>query len=158
MVNNAAALAPAFKRGNDFLEGYIAATGVEAGAAAAVFAGPAVATNLAARGLGWYYGLFGTGSGVVLGQFDEYTNYISAAKSMGANALNASNSTYNFFLSRGEWWTLNQSFLNASIFRGQQFFMSSPVLGAEGNYWMELYYLSSRGIGPEQWQMVPVPY
>jgi len=32
------------------------------------------------------------------------------------------------------------------------------VLGATSNYALELQYLMSRGIGPQQWQMVPLPY
>jgi hypothetical protein len=48
--------------------------------------------------------------------------------------------------------------MDASIVRGQQFYMSSPVLGASGNYASELQYLTSKGVGPELWQMVPVPY
>lgn len=65
---------------------------------------------------------------------------------------------YNFFSRFGEWWTLNQEFLDTSIARGQQFFMSSPVVGARGWYAWELEYLISKGIGPDQWQMVPLPY
>lgn len=42
--------------------------------------------------------------------------------------------------------------------RGQQFFMSSPVVGAMGNYALELEYLTNHGISPSQWQMVPLPY
>lgn len=109
-------------------------------------------------GVGLYHGLFGAGTGVVLGQFDKYTNYLQAARSVGANALNVSPRLFTFFATRGQWWTLNSSFLQGSILRGQQFFMSSPVLGATGNYALELDYLISRGIGPQQWQMVPLPY
>lgn len=49
----------------------------------------------------------------------------------------------------------NRAFLDASIARGQQFYMTHPVLGAEGFYAMELQYLISRGIGPDKWVMLP---
>jgi RHS repeat-associated protein len=117
---------------------------------------PGVAVNIAARGTGWYYGLTGGTAGVVLGRYPEY---IDAAESMGANALNASPRVFSFFNSAGQWWTLNQSFLNASIFRGQQFFLSNPPLGQEGsNFALELQYLISRGIGPQQWGYVPLRF
>jgi RHS repeat-associated protein len=135
-------------------------TGAYAGAFVSMLGAPMAASSaisIAARGVGWSYGLFGTGTGVVLGNFDAYTNYVTAAKSIGANALN-NEWAYDLFNGAGEWWTLNQSFLNASIFKGQQFFMSTPVLGATGNYALELEYLMTRGIGPQQWQMVPLPY
>jgi hypothetical protein len=150
-------------RGADFMNIVTKDTLYAYGAAASVVAGPSVALGLrglayngAARVTGWYLGLTG-GTGVVLGQYDEYTNYVQAAKSIGANALNNPR-VYNFFNSAGQWWTVNQSFLQASIARGQQFFMSSPVLGATGNYALELQFLMSRGIGPQMWQMVPLPY
>jgi hypothetical protein len=136
-------------------------TGIAFGAPAIAAAGSAVygtTVNLAARGVGWYYGTFGAGTGVVLGRFNTLTNYVQAAKSIGANALNSPRA-YNFFSQAGQWWTLNRAFLNASIARGQQFFMSGPVLGNEGSYFaQELEYLVSRGIGPSQWQMVRLPY
>jgi RHS repeat-associated protein len=128
---------------------------------AGVLAAPALGTatvNIAARATGLYYGLFGSGTGVVLGQYDKYSNYLQAAKSIGANALNVPTRYADFFATRGQWLTLNNSFLQGSILRGQQFFMSSPVLGATGNFAQELQYLTSHGIGPEQWQMVPLPY
>jgi RHS repeat-associated protein len=138
-----------------------ALTAVYAGGFAAAVAGPAVYStgiNIAARGVGWYYGLFGSGAGVVLGEYNAQTNYVDAAESMGANALNLGPRAYNFFNGAGQWWILNRAFLNGSILRGQQFFMSSPVLGATDNFALELQHLLSKGIGPEQWQMVPLPY
>lgn len=157
---NVRALAPAMEQGAAFANAATKYTGYTyVAAATAVVGGPTIVNagyNLGARAVGWYLGLTG-GTGVVLGQYDEYTNYVQAAESVGANALNAPR-LYNLFNSAGQWWTLNQSFLSASVFRGQQFFMSSPVLGATGNYALELQYLMSRGIGPNQWQMVPLPY
>jgi hypothetical protein len=87
--------------------------------------------------------------GVVLGQYGGYTDYIQAANSIGANALNLSPSVYNFFQNQGQWLTLNGAFLNASISRGQQFFTSSEVSEATGTFFWELQYLISKGIGPD---------
>jgi RHS repeat-associated protein len=117
-----------------------------------------LAVHLAARGTGWYLGLTGSGTGVVLGQFNAYTNYLTAARSIGANALSVPMRVFYFFDEAGEWWTLNEAFIDASIARGQQFFMSSPVLGASGNYSLELQYLTQRGIDASQWVMVRLPY
>ncbi len=115
------------------------------------------AVGLAARGLGWYYAYAGVGSGgVVLGRNPEY---LDAAEEMGAQALNAGKGTYEFFMNAGEWTTLNQSYLNAQIFRAQQFFLSNPPLGQAGSdFAMELEYLTGRGIGPQQWQYVPLQH
>jgi RHS repeat-associated protein len=120
-----------------------------------LLATPGIAINAAARGYGLYLGVTGT-TGVVLGQFDEFTNYVEAGESMGANYLNLSPGAYNFFSNAGAWWTLNQSFLQASVSRGQQFYMSSPVIGATGNFALELDYLTSQGVGPAQWLTVPI--
>jgi len=136
-------------------------TGIAFGAPAIAAAGSAAygaGVNVAARGLGWYYGTFGTGTGVVLGRYNVLTNYLQAARAMGANALNSSPRLYNFFSEAGEWWTLNRAFLDASVARGQQFYMSSPVLGQSGYYAMEMQYLISKGVGPDQWRMVYLPY
>jgi hypothetical protein len=119
-----------------------------------VLATPGIAMNAAARTYGLYLGATGA-AGVVLGQFDELTNYVEAGESMGANYLNVRPGVYNFFSNAGAWWTLNQGFLQASVYRGQQFYMSSPVLGATGNFAFELEYLTSQGVGPAQWLTVP---
>jgi hypothetical protein len=111
-------------------------------------------TNLAARGFGWYYGLTG-GSGVVLGTYEE--NYLEAAQQIGANALNAPQSVYKFFSNADQWWTLNQSFLQSSIFRGQQFYLNSEPTGT-GGFYMEMRYLQSRGIDPFTLPRVLIPH
>ena len=111
-------------------------------------------TNLAARGFGWYYGLTG-GSGVVLGTYEE--NYLEAAQQIGANALNAPQSVYKFFSNADQWWTLNQSFLQSSIFREQQFYLNSEPTGT-GGFYMEMRYLQSRGIDPFTLPRVLIPH
>jgi hypothetical protein len=153
---NVATLAPAMQSANATVQTFMAGQAIQVGVAAAVIAGPAVATNVAARGSGWYYAYAGAGAGgVVLGRDPEY---LDAAEGMGAQALNASRDVYRFFLNRGEWSTLNTSYLNAQIFRGQQFFLSNPPMGVpqSSSFWMELQHLSNSGIGPEQWKYVPL--
>ncbi|MGA8734592.1 MAG: hypothetical protein WB558_11795 [Terriglobales bacterium] len=131
---------------------FMAGTGIMAGVGAGIAAGPAVAgagINVAARGFGWYYA-FGAGSGVVLGEYETEAgqmNYLQSAKAIGANALNASDRVYSFFQTQGQWWTLNQSFLNASIVRGQQFYLSTAPMGT-GGFLNEMQYLQGRGIDP----------
>jgi len=163
-TNVLAALAPAMSRGADFMNIVTKDTLYAYGAAASVVAGPSVALGLrglayngAARVTGWYLGLTG-GTGVVLGKYDQFMNYIDVAKGIGGNALNVSPDVYSFFNSAGQWWTLNQSFLQASLFRGQQIYMASPVVGATGNYALEIQFLMSRGIGPQMWTMMTLPY
>ncbi len=141
-----------------------ATLGVVGGIGGAI-AAPAIAstmwtagTNLAARGFGWYYAFAG-GSGVVLGEYqvaEGEMNYVQAARAIGANALNANRDVYNFFQSQGQWWTLNQAFLNASILRGQQFFLSTAPMGT-GGFLQEMQYLQGRGINPFNlpWAWVP---
>jgi RHS repeat-associated protein len=152
---NVAALAPAMQRANATVKTFMAGQAIQVGVAAAVIAGPAVATHVAARGLGWYYAYAGTGVGVVLGRYPDYTQ---KAEEMGANALNVGSrgwdrGVYSFFNNAGEWWTLNQSYLQAQIFRGQQFTLSNVPWMQGGSYFeMELEYLQSRGIG---WSYTP---
>lgn len=109
-------------------------------------------TNLAARGFGWYYALRG-GSGVVLGKYPQYLN---AAGQISANALNASPKVYKFFNTRGQWWTLDRAFLNGSIFRVQQFYLSNAPMGT-GTYLMELQHLQDMGIDPYSLPWVIAP-
>jgi hypothetical protein len=125
-----------------------------AGATAVVVAGPpliiegiTVGANLFAQGVGWYYGLTG-GVGVVLGKFTE--GYVEIAEEMGAAKFAINNNLYNVLDRMGVSWTANQAFLDASIYRGQQFYVSS--LDATSTYWMELQYITSRGFGPETWK------
>ena len=118
-----------------------------AGMYGAVLGAPAAysgAVSAAARGFGWYYGYTGA-SGVVLGTFAD--DYQGVAQSIGANYLNAPEGVYNFFNNADEWWTLNQGFLESSIFRGQQFYLSSEPMGT-GGFYMEMQYLQGRGIDP----------
>jgi hypothetical protein len=157
IAHNVRALAPAMNRANAFATTYVIGTTAAASVAVGVAVGPSVLLSAGARATGWYLGLSGSGTGVVLGQYNAETNYVQAAKSIGANVLDSPRA-YNLFNRFGEWLTVNGAFLDASIFREQQFFMSSPVLGAENNCWWELQYLMNRGIGPQQWQMVPLPY
>lgn len=134
------------------VEGLIAAPGVATNIASR---GSSALVNVAARGYGWLLGATG-GTGVVLGRYPEY---LDAAEEMGANALNVAPRIYNFFNNAGAWWTLNQSFLQASINRGQQFFLSNAPLGQEGSYFApELEYLISKGIGPDKWQYVNIRF
>jgi RHS repeat-associated protein len=154
--DNSAALAPAMNAGASFINFYVGTSVAIEGGAFAVATGAGPLTTVAARGLGWIYGLTGSGTGVVLGRDPEYLN---AAKALGANALNVSNRIYNFLVNSGDWWTLNEAFLQASIFRGQQFLLSNAPLGQGGsNFAMELEYLTNRGIGAEFWQYVPLPF
>ena len=37
-------------------------------------------------------------------------------------------------------------------------FMSSPVMGAQSYYAMELEYLQMSGVGPAQWHMLSLPF
>ena len=120
--------------------GYTGMYGAVLGAPAA-YSG---AVSAAARGFGWYYGYTGA-SGVVLGTFAD--DYQGVAQSIWANYLNAPTGVYNFFNNADEWWTLNQGFLESSIFRGQQFYLSSEPMGT-GGFYMEMLYLQSRGIDP----------
>jgi RHS repeat-associated protein len=113
--------------------------------------------SMAARGVGWGFGLTG-GSGVVLGAYNEFPNYVDAAENMGANALNMKMWQWNLLNSLGETWSANQGFLDASVFRGQEFWLNTNIFSAQGSYYLELQYLSSRGVGPEQWLMVPKPF
>jgi hypothetical protein len=115
------------------------------------------AASLAATGVGWAYGLTG-GSGVVLGAYEAFPNYLDAAESTGANALNMGRPIWNMLNAMGETWTANQAFLDASVFRGQQIWLSTNALAAQGSYYLELQYLTSRGVGPDQWLVVPLPY
>jgi RHS repeat-associated protein len=121
------------------------------------FAGATYGPALAARGIGWAYGL-GGGSGVVLGNYDQLNNYLGAAESVGANAFNVAKPLWNALNNVGEAWTANQAFLDASIARGQSFYLATQPLGAAGSFEMELEYLTSRGIGPWSWSMVPLPF
>jgi RHS repeat-associated protein len=123
-----------------------AGTGIVLGGVPLAAEGALVAVNLSAQAIGWYSGLTG-GAGVVLGKFPEY---IEAAEEMGANVFNLSSRLYNVLDRMGASWTANQAFLDASIYRGQQFYLSS--VASSGAYWMELQYLSSRGFGPDTWQ------
>jgi hypothetical protein len=129
------------------------ATTVVYGGAAGLMAGYSGALSAAARGFGWYYGLTG-GTGVVLGTYEE--GYLDAAKSIGANALDAAPRVYDFFTDAGEWWTVNQGFIDASIFRGQQFYLNSAPMGT-GGFYMEMQYLQSVGVDPFALPWVYIP-
>jgi len=160
IANNARALAPAMQMGNAEVQYFMAGQAVQVGVAAAVIAGPGVVTNIAARGLGWYYagsGVLAGGSGVVIGRNPEY---LDAAEEMGANTLNASRGAYTFFQNAGEWDTLNKAYLNAQVFLNQRIYLSNPPLGVPEStgFWMELQHLASRGVGPQQWQYVPLKF
>lgn len=115
-----------------------------------IAAGITVGANLAAQGLGWYYGLTG-GVGVVLGKYAE--GYIDVAEEMGAAKFALSTRLYDVLDRMGVAWTANQAFLDASIFRNQQFYLSSTNL--TGTYLMEVQYLISRGITIDQMNLAP---
>jgi len=76
---------------------------------------------------------------------------------MGANAFNLWTPVYNGLNNMGLAWTANQAFLNASILRGQQFYLSTAPSLASGTFAMELQYLTSRGMGSSYWLMAS-PY
>jgi RHS repeat-associated protein len=132
----------------------LAGTSVAAGAAPAV--GNFIASTVA-KGIGWGYGITG-GSGVVLGKYFEYPNYIDAARAMNANVYNIPDRLWSILNFAGQAWTTNRAFLDASIWRGQQFFLNTPPVGVDGYYAMELRYLISKGITPDKWQMVRRPF
>ncbi len=130
-------------------------------AGGAALAAPAIGGVIAqgvASTVGWGYGLAG-GSGVVIGLFDEYPSYIEAAEATGANLFNLSKPLWSALSYFGETWTANRAFIDASIWRGQQFFLNTAPLGVEGTtYARELQYLTSRGVGPAQWLMLQRPF
>ena len=142
---------------NDFMVTFAAGSVV---AGAAIAAAPAAATAIAqgaARTVGWAYGATG-GTGVVLGSYLQYPNYIDAARSLGANVFNVRPWIWSALNLTGQTWTANRAFLDASIARGQQFYLSTAPLGASGYFATELEYLTSRGVGPNQWLMVPLSF
>jgi len=138
---------------------------IEVGAAVGIAGGVAVAAapvvgaaivDGAAKAIGWGYGLTG-GSGVVLGSYSQYPNYINAAKALGANVYNLPSPVWSMLKEFGATWTANQAFLDASIWRGQQFFLSTAPIGASGTYAQELQYLISKGITAAEWLAVRHP-
>lgn len=114
-------------------------------------------TGWTAQGIGWAQGTFGAGTGVVIGSYNQINNYIESGESVGANYFSVPELIWNVLARSGQSWTANQAFLDASIARGQQFFLSTNPLAAEGSFATELDYLTGQGIGPNQWQMVPLP-
>jgi RHS repeat-associated protein len=127
---------------------------------AAVAAAPAVGAAIAkgvATTVGWGYGVTG-GTGVVLGGYNQYPNYIDAARSIGANVYNIPGWLWNGLNDVGQAWTANRAFLDASIARGQQFYLSTAPVGTTGAFAQELQYLTSKGIGPSQWSIIPLPF
>jgi hypothetical protein len=82
MVNNASALAPALGRGNDFMKVAIAAVGVQAGVAGAVFAGPALLSGAS------NYLAFGASAGrAFYSGFGAATIAATAAGSYGGSTI-----------------------------------------------------------------------
>ena len=118
--------------------------------------------NIAATGFGWYYGLLGP-AGVVLGTYaaEESINdlsYVDAAESIGANYLDAPNSVYNYFNDAGAWETLENAFIDSSVFRGQQIYLNTdPAVTSGESYLLELEHLQQLGINPVNlpWTLVP---
>jgi len=138
---------------------YLAFGGAAATVAVSVLAAPVIASaaaTAAAHGIGWAYGVTG-GTGVVLGNYNQYPNYIDAARSMGANAYNVRPFLWDFLVATGQTWTANQTFLSTSIARGQHFHLATQPLGATGFFASELGYLTSKGVGPNSWQMIHFP-
>jgi len=74
-------------------------------------------------------------------------SYVQAAEHIGANSFNLWNPLYNVLNRMEAAWTANQAFLNASIYRGQQFYLATTPGTASGTFAMELEYLISRGVG-----------
>ncbi len=135
-----------------------------AGGSAALGAGialaPAAATgaaNVAARGIGWAQGAWGAGTGVVLGSYNQVNNYIEAAQSMRANYFSVPTPVWNVLSYFGQSWTANRAFLDASVARGQQFWLATNPLEATNYFAMELQYLNSIGVGPSAWETVWLP-
>jgi hypothetical protein len=85
-------------------------------------------------------------------------SYVDVAESMGANALKIPGPIWSLFESLGESTTLNEAFLDASISRGQQFYLATQPLGQSGAFAWELTYLSMQEYGPSTWIIVPLPY
>ncbi len=113
------------------------------------------AATLAAKGVGWYYAVSG-GVGVVLGRYPDYVN---AAKSIGANAFNISPRLYGVLNAVGRAWTANQQFIDTSIRRGQQFYLSNGPLGQDGStFAQELKYLAEKGVGANNWIILHLPF
>jgi hypothetical protein len=110
----------------------------------------------AATTLGWGYGWTG-GTGVVLGPLADKPNYAAFAQSIGANAFKVSDRVWNGLGSIGQTWTANEAFLQMSIWRSQQFFLSGGSATARGTFARELQYLTSKGIGPAQWITIKRP-
>ena len=164
IVNNAKALAPAFKQGASFMNFYTGATAGGAAVALGTAVAPPATLGIAARGFGWYYaakGIFLEGrQGLMLGRFPEY---LQDAEEAGANALNTKG-VYNFFTSKGEWWTLNRAYLNANRLLGNgRVILSNVPWGQSGSYFAdELRWMLSKGVGPQQWQysrrLLGIPY
>jgi hypothetical protein len=93
----------------------------------------------------------------IWGYADQLNNYLQAAESMGASALNAGKNTWSALESTGETWDATKAFLDASVFRGQQVYLSTQPLAPRGDFALELQYLRSLGVGPQSWMMVPLP-
>jgi hypothetical protein len=107
----------------------------------------AVGSYAAATAVGWGAGVVG-GPGVVIGAYEAEegaANYVTTAKAIGASALNLPSWLWNALNYAGETWTANAAFLQMSIWRGQQFFLSG---GRGDTLLLELQYLASRGIYP----------
>jgi RHS repeat-associated protein len=140
---NVRTLAPAMQQGAAFANAATKYTGYAYAAAATVAVGGPHAMNAVLRGIGWAQGTFGAGTGVLLGRYyNEAENYIVDAKEMGANYFNLGGfwKVGNYF---GDAWVANRVFIDASIVRGQQFFLNQGPLGpaAVGTYGREIDYL-----------------
>jgi RHS repeat-associated protein len=116
---------------------------------------------IAANSIGWGYAWIGGGTGVVLGPWRAAAgslNYVQTARAIGANAYNVPTWLWQGLNYFGESWTANRAFLQMSIWRGQQFFMSAETESATGTFARELQYLISKGIRPNQWIRVMGPF
>ena len=101
-------------------------------------------------------GLLTGATGYVIGRYPEY---IVAAEEIGAGKLEGRPGRLSFFNGWGRFTTLNQAYLNAQIFFNQSPHLSNVPLGQEGSaFSMELEYLITKGVGPDQWRYVPLPF
>ena len=135
-------------------------SGVYAAGWGGVVAAPTVlpaAANAIGAGVGWTQGTLGSGAGVLLGKFfSEADNYAIDAEQMGANYFNLGKNGWKVLNYFGDAWTANQAFIDASIARGQQFFLNQAPLGEfmTGTYTREVQYLFQAGVPNSQITLV----
>jgi len=136
---------------------------VLAGGSASIGAGVVlapVAGTAVARGTATVIGRVaaaGSGTGVVLGSYEQPKNYLSFAKDIGANAFNLPTQVWQVLNFVGQTWTANKAFIDASLAKGHQIYLAtSPLLnpGEAQSFQRELAYLKSIGVDATKWIML----